>query len=137
MKPNRNIMIRWILSILYIAIGVTLIVCDCLQLVDEFWSGMGTAFAVIGVLQIIRLIRYKTNAVYKENTDTAVNDERNRFIGMKAWSWAGYLFVFIAAVATIVFKLIGQETLMFAASGSVCLIITIYWISYLILRKKY
>lgn len=137
MKPNRNIMIRWILSILYIAIGVTLIVCDCLQLVDEFWSGMGTAFAVIGVLQMIRLIRYKTNAIYKENTDTAVNDERNRFIGMKAWSWAGYLFVFIAAVATIVFKLIGQETLMFAASGSVCLIITIYWISYFILRKKY
>ena len=137
MKPNHNIMIRWILSILYIAIGVTLIVCDCLQLVDEFWSGMGTAFAVIGVLQMIRLIRYKTNAIYKENTDTAVNDERNRFIGMKAWSWAGYLFVFIAAVATIVFKLIGQETLMFAASGSVCLIITIYWISYFILRKKY
>lgn len=137
MKPNRNIMIRWILSILYIAIGVTLIVCDCLQLVDEFWSGMGTAFAVIGVLQMIRLIRYKTNAIYKEATDIAVNDERNRFIGMKAWSWAGYLFVFIAAVATIVFELIGQETLMFAASGSVCLIITIYWISYLILRKKY
>ena len=137
MKPHRNIMIRWILSILYIAIGVALIVCDCLQLVDEFWSGMGTAFAVIGVLQMIRLIRYKTNAIYKENTDTAANDERNRFIGMKAWSWAGYLFVFIAAVATIVFKLIGQETLMFAASGSVCLIITIYWISYLILRKKY
>lgn len=137
MKPNRNIMIRWILSILYIAIGVALIVCDCLQLVDEFWSGMGTAFAVIGVVQMIRLIRYKTNAIYKANTDTAVNDERNRFIGMKAWSWAGYLFVFIAAVATIVFKLIGQETLMFAASGSVCLIITIYWISYFILRKKY
>ena len=137
MKPHRNIMIRWILSILYIAIGVALIVCDFLQLVDDFWSGMGTAFAVIGVLQMIRLIRYKTNAIYKENTDTAVNDERNRFIGMKAWSWAGYLFVFIAAVATIVFKLIGQETLMFAASGGVCLIITIYWISYLILRKKY
>ena len=137
MNNHRNILVRWILSILYIAIGVTLIVCDCLQLVDEFWSGMGTAFAVIGVLQMIRLIRYKTNATYKENTDTAINDERNRFIGMKAWSWAGYLFVLIAAVATIVFKFLNQETLMFAASGSICLIVTIYWISYLILRKKY
>ena len=137
MKPNRNIMIRWILSILYIAIGVALIVCDCLQLVDEFWSGMGTAFAVIGVLQMIRLIRYKNNAIYKEDTDTAVNDERNRFIGMKAWSWAGYLFVFIAAVATIMFKLMGQELLMFAASGSVCLMLVLYWIIYFILNKKY
>ena len=137
MKPNRNIMVRWILSVLYIAIGVALIVCDFLQLVDEFWSGMGTAFAVIGVLQMIRIIRYNTSDKYKEKTDTAIHDERNRFIRNKAWAWAGYTYIMIAAVATIVFKLIGQETLMFAASGSVCLIITIYWISYLILRKKY
>lgn len=137
MKPNRNIMIRWILSILYIAIGVTLIVCDCLQLVDEFWSGMGTAFVVIGVLQMIRLIRYQTNITYKENTDTAVNDERNRFIRAKAWSWVGYLYIIIAAVATIVFKLLGQELLMFAASGSVCLMLVLYWIIYFLLNKKY
>ncbi len=137
MKPHRNIMIRWILSILYIVIGVALIVCDFLQLVDEFWSGMGTAFAVIGVLQIIRLIRYKTNATYKENTDTVVNDERNRFIRNKAWAWTGYLFIITAAVATIVFKLLGEETLMFFCSGSVCLILVIYWISYFILDKKY
>ena len=137
MNAQRNIRYRWILSILYVLIGVSLTVCGVLKIIDTFWSGMGTAFIVVGVLQMLRLIRYQTSATYKENTDTAVNDERNRFIGMKAWSWAGYLFVFIAAVATIVFKFLNQETLMFAASGSVCLIITIYWISYLILRKKY
>ena len=137
MKTNRNIIIRAVLAALYFIIGASIGIYSEFAAIDSFWSGMGAAFAVIGVLQMIRLIRYKTNATYKENTDTAVNDERNRFIGMKAWSWAGYLFVFIAAVATIVFKFLNQETLMFAASGGVCLIITIYWISYLILRNKY
>lgn len=137
MKQNRNIVIRWILSILYILIGATLIVCNLLHTIDDFWSGMGGAFALIGVLQLVRLIRYQTNPKYKENTDTAVQDERNRFLSTKAWSWAGYLYIMIAAVATIVFKLLEQDTLMFAASGSVCIILVLYWISYLIVRKKY
>ena len=64
-------------------------------------------------------------------------DERNHFIRNKAWAWAGYLFVMIMAVATIVFKIVGQETLMMAASSSVCLVLTLFWVSYLILKRKY
>lgn len=137
MKTNRNIKARWILGILYLLIGLSLTVCGLLNLVDDYWSGMGGALIIISVMQIVRLIRYKTSPQYKEETDTAVRDERNRFLGMKAWSWASYLFVIIAAVATIVFKVLGNDTLMFAASGSVCLMLILYWVSYLIVRKKY
>ena len=137
MKTNRNIKARWILGILYLLIGLSLTVCGLLNLVDDYWSGMGGALIIISVMQIVRLIRYKTSPQYKEETDTAVRDERNRFLGMKAWSWAGYLYVIIAAVATIVFKVLGNDTLMFAASGSVCLMLILYWVSYLIVRKKY
>lgn len=137
MKPNRNIRYRWILSILYGVIGISLIVCNLFHAVDDYWSGMGAALLVISVLQVLRLIRYKSDPQYKEATDTAVNDERNRFLSTKAWSWAGYLYIMIAAVGSIVFKLLDQEALMFAASGSVCIILVLYWISYLIVRKKY
>ena len=137
MNAQRNIRYRWILSILYVLIGVSLTVCGVLKIIDTFWSGMGTALMVVGALQTIRLVRYNTNPRYKEVTDTAVNDERNRFIRAKAWSWVGYLYIIIVAVATIVFKLLGQELLMFAASGSVCLMLVLYWIIYLILNKKY
>ncbi|MBQ3202400.1 MAG: hypothetical protein IJB36_02020 [Clostridia bacterium] len=137
MKPNRNIRYRWILSILYGVIGISLIACNLFHAVDDYWSGMGAALLVIGVLQVLRLIRYKSDPQYKEATDTAVNDERNRFLSTKAWSWAGYLYIMIAAVGSIVFKLLDQEALMFAASGSVCIILVLYWISYLIVRKKY
>ena len=137
MKPNRRIIVQWILPILYVIIGATLGICGELGVVDQFWNGLGAAFVVMGVLRLIRLIRYSTNTEYKEKTDTAIQDERNRFIRNKAWAWAGYLYIIIAAVATIVFKLLEQDTLMFAASGSVCIILVLYWISYFILRKKY
>ena len=49
----------------------------------------------------------------------------------------GIYHIIIAAVACIVFKIIGQEVLSFAASGSVCLMLVLYWISYVVLKRKY
>ena len=49
----------------------------------------------------------------------------------------GYLFVMIAACLTIILKLVGKEDLMMISSGSVCLVMVRYWISYMVLKKKY
>ena len=133
MKCNK----RFIASIIEIAVGLGLLLLRFFDVIDDFWSGMGTALIVVGVLQLIRHIRYKTNEDYKETVDVELNDERNKFLSMKAWSWAGYLFVMIAAVAAIVLKICGLDEYVFFASGSVCLIIILYWVSYMIVRKKY
>lgn len=128
---------RLIASILEIIIGLALVVASMFGVVDEFWSGMGTTLLIIGVLFLFRTIKYKTNRDYKEKCDIEINDERNKYLSMKAWSWAGYLFVMIAACLTIVLKLIGKEDLMMISSGSVCLVMVLYWISYMVLKKKY
>ena len=128
---------RLIVGILEILIGVSLTVCNALGMIDPFWSGMGTALVVVGTLAIIRSIRYKTNKEYKEKFDTETKDERNRFLSMKAWSWTGYLLVLIFGFGTIIMKLLGYEDLMMFSSSVVCLISIIYWISYVVLKKKY
>lgn len=128
---------KLIISIAEILIGITLCVCYFLDVLDEFWSGAGVSFIVIGVLFLLRSIKYRTNKDYKEKVDIQNSDERNRFLSLKAWSWAGYLFVIIAAVATFIFKFVGREDLMMLSSGSVCLVVLLYWISFTILRKKY
>ena len=133
MKRNK----RFIAGIIEIVVGLALLLLHFLNIVDDFWSGMGTALMVVGALQVIRHIRYKTNETYKETVDVEANDERNKFLSMKAWSWAGYLFVMIAAVASIVLKICGLDEYVFFASGSVCLMIVLYWVSYMIVRKKY
>lgn len=128
---------RFLLSFFWIVLGIVLCACHASGLIEEYWSSMGFAFIVVGILQVIRYIRYRTNEEYREKFDTESKDERNRFIANKAWAWAGYLFVLTGGVGAIVFKLMGREDLMMMASGCVCLMICFYWVSFLLLRRKY
>lgn len=133
MKRNQ----RLIANILEIVIGIVLSVCGYTGIIDEYWSGMGTALVIVGVLMLVRQIRYRTNETYKENVDVEVNDERNQYIRIKAWSWAGYFFVMAGAFGSIIFKILQMDTLSMFAGCSVCLIMVLYWLSYLILKRKY
>ena len=117
--------------------GLALIGLGCAEIVDEFWSGMGSALAVIGIIRLLRFYRLKKNDTYREKMETAVTDERNQFIRMKAWSWAGYLFIIVSAIATILFRVLDQELLSQFCSYAVCLMLVLYWISYFVLNKKY
>lgn len=128
---------RWITSIVYIALGAVLLGCGIAEIVDEFWSGMGGGLLGVGLVRMIQMIRYQKNETYKEAVDTARSDERNRFIANKAWAWAGYWYVLIGAVGTLVFRLVGMEELSVFCGSSICLILVLYWVSYLWLRKKY
>ena len=128
---------RIFLSIFWMLLGLVLIGCHLAGLIEEYWSSMGFALLAVGALQVIRQIRYRTNEEYREKFDTAAKDERNRFIANKAWAWAGYWFVLIGGCATIVLKLMGREDLMMMASGSVCLMMLLYWGCWMYLRKKY
>ena len=128
---------RFITSIIEIIVGISLIIGTMLGVVDEFWCGMGTTFLIIGILFLLRAIKYKTNDEYREKWDIEVNDERNKYLKLKSWAWAGYLFVLTGGVGTIAFKLIGREDLMMMASSSVCYIMVLFGVSYVALRKKY
>ena len=128
---------RLIACIVEIVIGLALLISNLAGLTDTFWSGMGTALIVIGVIFLIRQIKYQTSETYRESVDVEVNDERNKYLSMKAWSWAGYLFVLITAIAAVVLKIAGWDELVSMAAGSVCLIMVLYWLAYLVVRRKY
>lgn len=127
----------YLVSIIYIILGAVLIGLGFAGKVDEFWNGMGSALLVIGVIQLIRFYRFNKDEAYREKLETEANDERNKFISNKAWAWAGYLFVMIMAVACIVLRIMGLDEWSMAASGSVCLVLVLFWVSYLILKRKY
>lgn len=133
MKNDR----RMIAAICYIVLGAVLLALGVMEVVDEFWSGMGGALMVVGVLRVVQFFRYRNNEEYREKAEVAAKDERNQYIRNKAWAWSGYLFMLIAAVATIALKIAGQETLSFAASMAICLLLVLYWVSFLVLSRKY
>ena len=128
---------RIYLDIFYIVIGVFLIVCGIAEIVDSFWSGMGGALIGVGAVRIIQQIKFRKNPEYREKIEVESNDERNKFIALRAWAWSGYAFVIISAVGSIGFKIAGNDLLSQFCAYAVCLVVVLYWISYMILRKKY
>lgn len=127
----------YLVSVVYIILGIGLIGLGFAGMVDEFWNGMGSALLVIGLIQLIRRYRLDKNEAYREKIEIETNDERNKFLRNKAWAWAGYLFVMIMAVASIVLRIMGQNELSIAVSGTVCLMLVLFWGSYIYLKRKY
>ncbi|MBQ6802909.1 MAG: hypothetical protein IJP05_07565 [Oscillospiraceae bacterium] len=125
------------LDIFYIIVGAVLLGCGIAEVVDSFWSGMGGALIAVGAVRIAQQIKFRKNPEYREKIEIESKDERNRFIALRAWAWSGYAFVIISAVGTIGFKIAGNDLLSQFCAYAVCLVIILYWISYMLLRRKY
>ncbi len=128
---------RMYINIFWVVIGLVLIVCGIFDIVDSFWSGMGGALIAVGAIRLIQYFKYSRNPEYREKMEIERNDERNKFIGGRAWAWAGYGFVMLNAVGTIAFKIAGNDLISQYCAYSVCLVLVLYWIAFLFLRKKY
>ena len=129
---------KLVLSIFWAVVGLVLTVLSVTEVLDSsIYSGMGGGLMAVGVLQAIRNVKYRKDADYREKIDVEANDERNRFLRMKSWSWAGYISVLVESVGVIVAIILGEETVRLILSLSVCLILVAYWVSYLVLSRKY
>ena len=129
---------RLALSIFWVVLGLVLFVLSLTEKLDSsYFSGMGVALTVVGTLQIIRNLRYRKDAEFKEKIDIEVTDERNRFIRLQSWAWTGYIIVLVEAAGSLAAAVLGQETVRLVLSSSVCLIVCVYWITWLILSRKY
>ena len=133
MRNNKNLY----LSIFWIVLGAILSVRQFGNNLESYWSGLGIALLVVGSLQLIKQIKYRTNEQYRENIDIQNSDERYKYIGNKAWAWAGYLYVMIACAAIIVLQILGLREISHMLSLTVCALLILYWVSYMFLRRKY
>lgn len=129
---------KLILSVIYIIVGIVLLVLSILeQISDPIYSGFGGALIAVGILQLVRNIKYQTNPEYKQQIDIAANDERNKGIRERAWAITGYIAILSLAIVSLVFWITDQQTLGQALSICMCGELAIYCIAYFILNKKY
>ena len=120
-----------------LVLGLVLVALSCLEALDEFWSGMGSALMAMGIVRLLRGHRLRKNEAYREKMEVQTTDERLKYIRNKAWAWAGYLFILFSGIAVIVLEIAGQHLLSMVASCVVCLMLVLYWICFWILAKKY
>lgn len=128
---------KLLVSMLWVIVGISLIILELIGVIDNpIYSGMGGGWLAVGAMQIYRNLRYHSNDEYKEKIDIEYSDERNRYIRMKAWSWAGYLFIIGAAIICIALFVIGQTIYGQIISYCMCAVLALYWIAYIVLQKK-
>ena len=125
------------LSAFWMVLGAALIGCEIAGLFSEVWSGVGGGLLVVGALQVYRQMKYRKNEEYREKVDIALEDERNKFLRGKAWAWAGYLFVIISAVGSLILRFAGKSELADLAACFMGLLVFLYWGSYMVLSRKY
>ena len=129
---------KMIISILWVIIGAALLGLDMIGVMhDPAYSGMGGGLLAIGVMQIYKNLKYHSNEEYKEKIDLEYKDERNGYIRMKAWAWAGYLFILGAAVVSLVLFVMKMTLIGQIVSNCMCAVLVLYWIAYLVLQRKY
>ena len=129
---------KLILSIFWMLLGAVLLGLSIAEVLDSsMYAGMGGALIAVGALQVARNLRYRKDPEYREKIDTEVSDERNSFLRMKSWSWTGYVVVLVEGFGSVAAMVLGKRELQLTLAYSVWLILVIYWVTYLVLSKKY
>lgn len=93
-----------------------------------FYTGLGSSIIAACVVNIIKNIRLLKNKDALKHREIYEFDERNRMIGLKSWSYAGYamfLLLYIALLFAGVINIIIMKTILgILAAFAVCLLIS-------------
>lgn len=128
-------------SIYYVLLGIVGIImfvaADIYNVIDTFWGGMGIGFAVLSAIRLVQLYRYGTDNSYAEKINVQNNDERNRFLAEKARSTTFYYSILIEAIGIIVLRALDYDKASTIVGLAICVQLVIYWVSYVLLKRKY
>lgn len=123
MRIEKKIKIRIIYCIVLIVLGViSLYVGNFVTLNSGdaeysagYYTGLGFGVIAAGVITIIKNVILLKNSEKRKEREIYESDERNKMIGLKTWSYAGYamfIFLYIAQMVAGVFNVLVMNTLL-------------------------
>ena len=129
---------RLIRNLFCLLFGIALIAAAFVtQKENQFLSSFGCALAAIGIAQGLRNIRLMRNPEACKRREIAESDERNIMLANKAKSWAFSLYMILIGAAVLVLSLMEKHEIAAILGYTVCILIGLYYVCYLILKKKY
>ncbi len=138
MDYKKKLRTRLHYAIGYVLIGVVLILLQLTGSADNEMSYcFGAAFTVCGVVRIIQYIRLINNKDRMEQREIAEKDERNIMLWEKARSMTFGIYVILAGAAIMVLYAIHMEFVGQIIAYALCTLVLIYWICYMIVKRKY
>ena len=138
MEFKKKLKTRLIVAVSYILLGLVLVAVDLMGQTDNyFYASFGFTLVIMGLLRIFQHRKITADEKSIRQQELTESDERTRMIAERARSWTFSLTVTLSGAIVLVLSLLGyhDESLPFA--WLVCGMVTVYWICYLIIRKKY
>ena len=137
MNFKKKLQTRLYVAIICIALGVVMIVIPFLMpLPDDFLSSFGVAMVVVGLARVRNYRRITKTEETVRKQEITETDERNLEIINRARSAAFSIYLLLLAAGVIVLSLFGLPEVSKWISFAVFLLVLIYWICYLVYRKK-
>ena len=138
MKFKSKTMTRIGLMPLYVVIGIVMWAGGTFGAnPNDTISAMGISMAVCGAILAVRNIIVIRDPEKLQKRETAETDERNVMLIQKSRSLAFAVYIMAAAVAIIVMICTGMESESRIVAFTVCSLVVIYLISYLIMKIKH
>ena len=129
---------RLYIAVGYCVLGPALIIAGVVNKFENYFiSSFGFALLIMGILRIVqnRKITKSKKAMHKR--EVAETDERNKMLAERAKSWTFSFSILIAGVVVIILSILGLHDQAQPFAWFVCLMVVLYWVFYLIARKKY
>lgn len=139
---TQKIKIRIIYAVILVVLGIaSFYVGLCVPLASGnsdyssgFYTGVGCGVIAAGIITIIRNLRLLKNKEALKRREIYESDERNRMIGLKCWSYAGYAMFILLYIALLfagaVDVLVMNTILVILVAFAICL-----FVSRLVLEK--
>ena len=138
MDFQKKMKIRKIISVSYISAGLILVIANIGNSVENnFTFAFGFGLLAMGILRLFRNRKITASEQSMRKQELAEADERIRMISERAKSWAFTLSIIGSGVLVIVLNVLGYREQALPFSWYVCAMATLYWICWVIIRKKY
>ena len=137
MEFKKKLKFRLYIAITYIVLGLIMIAAGFItKLNSDYLSSFGLILTVLGIVRIRNYFFITKNEETIRKREIAETDERTISIMYKAKNAAFNTYIIICGSAVIILSLLNMHNEAKWISYSVCLLLIIYWISYLIYQKK-
>lgn len=124
-------------GLFWVLVGAVIVMLRLAGTTNDYamlWIGYG--WIGCGILQTVKGFRYARDEEYRKKYDTEANDERNRYLAMKAWAWAGYGFLLISSAAAVLAFAFNEDGIGMASAAALGVMIFLYLASYFVISRK-
>ena len=138
MEYKKKLKQRLFVNLAWAVFGIGMILYWFLSGTDNTYPlSLGIAFIIMGMIRIVQYHHIVHDEKTMKEQEIAEKDERNKMMSERAKSWTFSLSLFIAGDICIILSLLGKHEAALPFAWYLCGMTAVYWIFWIILRRKY